>query len=126
MCPTTLENPTKPEALSKPPKVANVISFTLETTGDWKVVGTPNSRTETGTGAIKLEFTGKRGGNLSINIQSMQVEPIPPRPPKWTIKGDGDLTLSSRTKDGKTSKEQWIGPITCMIDPVIAVTYIGN
>ncbi len=115
MNPTTLEKPMHP----KPPKAATSLSFTLETTGDWEVIGTP--KPGAGTGSIKIEFTEEPGGTLGI-----QVEGPPPRPPKWTIKGDGDLKLFAGTHGGKTPREHWIGPITCMIHPTREVTFIGK
>jgi hypothetical protein len=121
MNPTTLEKPKH----QKPPKAAASLSFTLETTGDWEVIGTP--KPGTGTGTIKLEFTGNPGGILNINIEpGIQPDPPPHRFQLWTIKGDGNLTLFAGPQGGKAPREQWIGPITCMIKTAREVTFTSK
>lgn len=124
MNPTTLEKPTHPKSL----KAEANLSFILETTGHWEVTETPKPRTgpRAGTGAIKILFTERPGGALSISIQSMQVEPIPPKPPKWTIKGDGDLKLFTRAHGGKSIQEEWQGHLTCILDPTTDVVFTGK
>ena len=115
MNPTTLEKPMHP----KPPKAATSLSFTLETTGDWEVIGTP--KPGAGTGSIKIEFTEEPGGTLGI-----QVEGHHPGRPNGPSRATAISSFLPGTHGGKTPREHWIGPITCMIHPTREVTFIGK
>lgn len=110
-------SPTNPKASAK---AANSLLFIFRSTGSWEVAGTKKA----GSGAFKLEFTGRKAGGLKAVLEP---EPGPvvigPRPkPKWVLQGEGRWVLTYKVK-GVPAVITWRGLATFECIPTGKVSF---